>query len=189
MKLKDISNEGSMFSALDTDTGKLVWFIVQDNDVIFIKEPTEFTESQDVTFEGEVITTKSEVKKPDVVTVVRYFRRWNKVLRQIESYGGITAICELNYRDFTMKVYPSFCSDTENFSKEIGLDVAKIAKLSDFGIKFNFDKNLPIQVNLTQAITENGYSFLTEDETSQKVLKRHFENATQSRGKCSPMIV
>ncbi len=99
---------------------------------------------------------KSE--NPNIVTVNRFFRRFNQKLNQIESHGGLACIIEMNYRTSIMTVYPAFCSDEENFSKEFGLRYANDAsKNCDYGIVFKFKPEDSIYENLRRAILVEGY--------------------------------
>lgn len=63
-------------------------------------------------------------EKPLFVEVVRYFRKWDYKHDQISSSGGATIVCLLDYMHNQLIVAPSLCSDSDNFSKKIGLEKA-----------------------------------------------------------------
>lgn len=97
--------------------------------------------------------------KPDTVEVWRYFRKWDTEHNQISSAGGLTCLVRMHYPTKTMRVYPAFCSDDENFCKETGRNVAVNMFTADAGIEFEFDSNLSIYDNLNRAIFTDEYSF------------------------------
>jgi len=89
--------------------------------------------------------------KPQVIEVIRYFRRWDYDHNQISSHGGITALCKLDYRTMTMKIFPAFCSVKENFDKAIGRDWAEFNAFHNIGFVMPFDRDMSILDNLVTA--------------------------------------
>lgn len=63
--------------------------------------------------------------KPRIVEVTRFFRTWDWTNGQISNFGGMVAICVIDYALKLIKVYPSFCHPTDNFSKTLGLEIAR----------------------------------------------------------------
>ena len=89
--------------------------------------------------------------KPNVVEVIRYFRIWDFELGQIASSGGMTAICLLDYDAKIMTVYPSFCEDSDNFDKLVGLNLAKQQRILNRGFVLPFIKSRSINLNMVEA--------------------------------------
>lgn len=101
--------------------------------------------------------------KPDVVEIVRYFRRWDKTLDEVSSFGGVTVVCELNYNTMTMKVYPAFCSDSDNFDKQCGLAIAENRQELGQGIMMKFTRDMSIRDNLCEALTFSEWDYISND--------------------------
>ena len=107
--------------------------------------------------------------KPDVVSVVRHFRRWDNLHGVWSTKGGLTAIIDMNYNTMTMNVYPAFCSDNDNFNKDAGLAIALGRQLQNVGIKFKFDRGVSIRDSLTRAILGD-FDYLSNDrEENDKI--------------------
>jgi hypothetical protein len=118
-----------------------------------------------------------------IVKVNRFFRRFNQKLNQIESYGGLACIIEMDYYTMLMTVYPAFCSDEENFSKHIGLVYADASKSLNQGIVFKFNKDASIYENLRRAVLQDGYSFTVGMSTKghiQEMFNRNFNRLFNS---------
>jgi hypothetical protein len=77
-----------------------------------------------------LLSTESPKKeeKPDVVTVIRHVRGFNYDTTEIAAKGGATLICDINYKNNIIKVYPSICSEKDNFDKKIGIHYAEKSK-------------------------------------------------------------
>lgn len=94
---------------------------------------------------------KNTSAKPDVVSVVRYFRNWDFDNGQISSHGGLTVVAQLNYKTNTMTIYPSICMDKDNFSKSIGAQLAYNNLVHGNGFSMPFDKTQSIKENILSA--------------------------------------
>jgi len=97
-------------------------------------------------------SVQPETKKPDIVEVVRYFRDWDYDIGQISSTGGMTAICQLDYINMKLIVYPAFCIGGDNFSKTEGLKAATKNKERGAGFVFPLHRKLSIYDNIMQGI-------------------------------------
>jgi hypothetical protein len=88
--------------------------------------------------------------KEDKVTVLRHFRyRGDK--GQVQSHGGMTAVCILDYTDKVIYVYPSFCSVEDNFDKKIGT-INAIKRLNHgIGFAVSLDVKKTIYDNIKNA--------------------------------------
>ena len=131
------------------------------------------------------------IDKPHVVTVNRFFRRYNWELDQVESHGGLACIVELNYLNKIMTVYPAFCSDEDNFNKELGLMIARNGKQDDFGIQFYFNPDKTIYENLNQAVLSGGYLFtfgMSGRTHLQKMFIRNFSRLFSPTETCTKVI-
>jgi ADP-dependent phosphofructokinase/glucokinase len=174
-RVKDVTFEGQVFSAIDVDTNETLWYLHTGFQVFEIKKPEHISFKETIEASARVV---EEVKqKPDVVEIVRYFRRWNNKLDQYESRGGVTAICRLDYKKGLMYVYPSFCSDDENFSKQSGLEVAKHNQKLNIGIVFEFNRDVKIENNIACSIEDNRYSYTTTDVKQQTMLRHRLNIA------------
>ena len=83
-----------------------------------------------------LLSTESPKKeeKPDVVTVIRHVRGVNYDTCETASKGGATLICDINYKDNIIKVYPAICSEEDNFNKKIGINYAEKSKANQIYI-------------------------------------------------------
>jgi len=77
---------------------------------------------------------KTTLKQNNIVEVIRHIRGFDQRDFTLNSRGGLTAICHLDYTNNVMVVYPSVCSKTENYSKSLGIKQAKENR--DNGIGF-----------------------------------------------------
>lgn len=180
--VKDIQFEGFVFSGINEKTNDVAYFLQHPKDSarrLFIERPIFVT--------NEERSVKTQ-EKPDVVTIVRYFRRYNNHFDQIESSGGVTALCVLDYDRMKMYVYPAFCSDEDNFNKMKGLSVAESSKASQIGIVFDFSRDQKIEHNIYDAIVSGNYTYTTSSMRDQLMLKRNFEKAIKWDRHISPAI-
>lgn len=174
---RDVKFEGLMCSAVaNTDTGERTFFTVDPKSgealsSYEVNMPQLYFGIVDAPLEPQV------KQKPDVVTVVRYFRRYNVDLCQIESSGGLTVAVVMDYNLGLMQVFPAFCSPEENFVKLIGVEYAELSYDTACGIQFEFDKKLTIRDNLIDALDTNRVKYLTDDPMSIKVMQRGFHLA------------
>jgi len=118
-----------------------------------------------------------EKVKPEVVEVMRHFRRWDYAEAQVSSRGGLSAFIRLNYRTNMMQVFPSFCSDEDNFSKDIGTRNAKQYYCQGHGVEIQFDKEESIYSNLAKALHSRHVFWVDPDmdEAIKCVIRLGFE--------------
>ena len=107
----------------------------------------------------QIVEVKSPKDKPDSVIVIRYFRFWDDVYHQISSSGGMSVICKLDYKKNRMFVYPSFCSEKDNFNKAEGLYHAINAHNNDFGFALDFDKGMSIFENIYFSVLHGNINY------------------------------
>jgi len=112
-------------------------------------------------------------EKPAVVTVLRYYRRWDDKHNQYSSSGGMTAICELNYDTMTLTFCHSFCSDKDNFSKQTGATVAAANKVRNIGYACPLNRKHSIFDNIIYNIDNNT---LQPTSTAAKAKMKHLYN-------------
>ena len=125
---QDIKFEGVLCSATCfSETGERTFFSVDPRTgealtSYSVSQPNlQFGVTTEFQVKAQVIESKETKVKPDVVNVIRYFRRYNFRLQQIESSGGLTVGVLMDYKQGLMQVFPAFCAPTDNFSKEIVL--------------------------------------------------------------------
>lgn len=175
---KDVKFEGYLCSAEADGAGRRAYFTIDETGVAYNSYKLNemgMNKTSTVSFhlknkKNKVVTMPAETmlhylenhsheNKPNVVSVVRYFRRWNYELAAWSNLGGLTVICELDYLNMLMTVYPAFCSDSENFEKQSGLFVARERKAVNIGIYFPFLRELSIQENLVASLNNKSWKF------------------------------
>lgn len=112
----------------------------------------------------EESTSKQPTQKelPDLVEVIRYFRPVTDE-GYTHNLGGMTAICELDYKDMLITVYPSFCMPCDNFDKTLGLYYARDNQKNNLGFTVKMDRALSIQENIYYGLAMDIVSFENEE--------------------------
>lgn len=110
----------------------------------------------------------------NIIEVVRYFRCWNFDLDQISNLGGLTVICELNFDTMTMCVYPAFCSDEDNFDKNVGLMIASDRQQLGHGITMPFDHKISIRKNLYRSLLNGRWDYISNDQELNEMMNLGF---------------
>lgn len=99
-------------------------------------------------YKNKQASTKKSTPKPNVVEVIRYFREYDSFYGQLSSRGGMTALCELDYKKKIITVYPAFCSDEDNFSRELGTKMAHLHRDQNLGFIVPLKPNTSISGNI-----------------------------------------
>jgi len=144
--------------------------------------PHETNTANPVDFPKAVSTNTFKVN-PDIVEIVRYFRNRDYRLPINEdgtyptaSFGGMTGICLLDYVKNTLTVYPAFCRDDDNFSKDEGFYWATVNKDGGLGFFMPFDKNVSIRENIINEYNKGNVQGLNKE--SSKRFGEHLYNWT-----------
>lgn len=101
--------------------------------------------------------------KPRIVEVVRFFRTWDYDNIQINSFGGMTAICVMDYALKQIRVFPSFCHPEDNFSKVLGLSMARVNQTSGKGFVVDMIAESSLKDNIEFAYWNDGITWLNVD--------------------------
>ena len=112
--------------------------------------------------------------KPRIVEVVRFFRTWDYDNEQINSFGGMTAICVMDYALKQIRVYPSFCHPEDNFSKVLGLSMATVNKVTGKGFVVDMNTDLSLKDTIESAYWHDSVTWLNPESkrTLDKPLNR-----------------
>jgi hypothetical protein len=117
------------------------------------------------------------------VEVKRYIRSYNFDYSdtfygepgEVSNFGGVTVLCEIDYTTNTLIVYPSICSSNDNFSREIGTNVAIMHKQEGIGFTLPYDKAYSIETNISTAFySDDGVTWLSVE--SEAKLKRPLQD-------------
>ncbi len=114
-------------------------------------------------------------QKPDIVTVARYFRRYDDMLDATSSAGGLTVICVIDYSVGTLTVYPAFCSINDNFDKTTGMSQATARQLRNEGIVMQYSRVGTLYDTLRNALLSNRYTFTSLDDNANRKIKVGFD--------------
>ena len=148
----DVKFEGVLCSTINENNGEVGYFTVDPTG----KALMSFTQAGPKVLQFGLVMqdTKPVIEtmangKPRFVEVVRFFRTWDYYNDQINNFGGMTAICVMDYKFKTVTVYPSFCHPEDNFSKILGLMAAKNNQVAGKGFIINMTSaNATLRTNV-----------------------------------------
>jgi len=165
--IDNVRFEGILCSTYSKATNSKLYYSIDENGTgrSYIKDikaiPANFNLVLDTcTSEKQKPVSYTAGKKPQIVSVIRHIRGVNYDDYAIASKGGATLICDLDYRNKLITVYPAFCSEEDNFDKKMGIYYAERSKLNN--ICFHCDmkemtKYNPLVTVIANAITRGEY--------------------------------
>lgn len=149
--IEDCFYEGRVYSKLEIDKNgheEKEFFLVDDEGTAFYRieefkymhSDLRFTVSKAVSRLSPSKHIEVPKKKLNVVEVIRHIRGVDENNFDIAARGGMTVICHLNYTTMIMKVYPAFCSESDNYNKREGIYWARRSQNEDLGFVVKFDE-------------------------------------------------
>jgi len=167
--IDNVQFEGILCSTYSKATNSKVYYSIDENGTgrSYIKDITAIPANFNLVLdksEKQKTVSYTAGKKPPVVSVIRHIRGYDYINSQIASKGGATLICDLDYDNKLITVYPAFCSEEDNFDKKMGIYYAERSKLNN--VCFHCDmkemtKYNPLVTVIANAITRGEYYWNT----------------------------
>lgn len=163
----EIKFEGILCSAIfDSTTGEKSYFTVNKEGKVLdiFDKHTNSNPCFNICMKEDNTSEKlMENGKSRFVEIIRYFRTWDFYNEQISNFGGMTAICVMDYSLRQIRVFPSFCHPEDNFFKEGGLKIARINKEKGKGFVIKLTPELTLRDNIESSFCNNNITWLNEE--------------------------